>query len=232
MKIEVCETSYNLNDIEIKVDNLLAVLTSIKSTVNQSLAFRSGCKSGVCGSCAVTVNGIETLACKTTIKNDDSIKPLKNSKIIKDLVVDITNQDKFLFEAKAFLDTKSSEPITKDDEKKIDIESNCILCNSCFSSCPVYEVNEDFLGPFALTRAYRYVSDKKESNIKDKIDAVQTNGVWSCTLCGNCNMVCPQQIDIKNDIMQLRNKSAQFGYTDPNMASFESMDFGFNPNAF
>jgi len=232
MNIKVCDSEYNLEDIELKVDNLLTVLTKIKSNINQSLAFRSGCRSGVCGSCAVTVNGVEKLACKTTIKDNDSIAPLKNSKIIKDLVVDISNQDRFLYESKAFLNTKSDEIITKDDEKKIDIESNCILCSSCFSSCPVYEVNPDFLGPFALTRAYRYVSDKKESNTKNKIDSIQNNGVWSCTLCGNCNMVCPQNIDIKNDIMQLRNKSAQFGYTDPNMADFGNMDFGFNPNGF
>lgn len=246
MKIDICDKSYNLDEIEIKVDNLLSTLIAIKETINHSLAFRSGCRSGVCGSCAVTVNGIEKLACKTTITNNDVVQPLKNSEVLKDLIVDTSNQNRFLFEAKAFLKEKSDEAITKDDEKKIDIDSNCILCNSCFSSCPVYEVNPDFLGPFALTRVHRYVNDKKESNIKDKIDAIQTNGVWSCTLCGNCNMVCPQQIDIKNDIMQLRNRSAQAGYSDPNMANFNSMDFGggadfinqdatsygFNPNGF
>jgi len=67
-------------------------------------------------------------------------------------------------------------------KKIIDIQSNCILCHSCFSSCPVYEVNPDFLGPFALTRAFRYINDKKESDVKEHIDSIQTNGVWDCTL--------------------------------------------------
>lgn len=234
MKINICEKEYN---IESKVDNLLAVLFSIKTTQNGSLSFRSGCRSGVCGSCAVVVNGYEKLACKTTIKENDVVTPLKNSKVLKDLVVDLSSQDRFLKDANAFLKEKSEEVITTVDEKKIDTESNCILCNSCFSSCPVYEVNPDFLGPFALTRVQRYVNDKKENDIKSKIDVVQNNGVWDCTLCGNCNMVCPAHIDIKSDIMQLRNKSAQFGYNDPNMDTFNSnfdtnLDFGFNPNGF
>ena len=233
-KIIICEKEY---DIVEKVDNLLSILLLIKTTQNNSLSFRSGCRSGVCGSCAVVVNGVEKLSCKTTVKSNDIVAPLKNSRIIKDLIVDLSNQDKFLTESKAFLEKKSDLAITIEDEKKIDISTNCILCNSCFSSCPVYEVNADFLGPFALARVYRYTNDKKESIIQSKIDTIQTNGIWDCTLCGNCSMVCPAHIDIKNDIMQLRNKSAQLGYNDPNMTTFNSgfdtnLDFGFNPNGF
>jgi len=232
--LTICEQDYK---IEEKVDNLLSVLVLLKSTQNSSLAFRSGCKSGVCGSCAVVVNGVEKLACKTTIKDADNILPLKNSIIIKDLVVDISNQEKFLMDAKAFLYEKSNSEITIKDEKNIDIESNCILCSSCYSSCPVYEVNPDFIGPFALLRASRYVNDVKEKEVKSKINNIQKNGVWDCTLCGNCNMVCPSFIDIKNNIIKLRNKSAVLGYNDPNVATFNSgfdtnIDFGFNPNGF
>lgn len=234
-QIKICEDVYELNDLDIKTDNLLAILTAIKSVKNKSLSFRSGCRSGVCGSCAVRVNGMEKLACKTSIKEGDHIEPLKNLEVIKDLVVDLSEQKGFLSVSKAFLEEKSDQEVTSDDEKKIDVESNCILCNSCFSSCPVYEVNKNFKGPFALTRTFRYINDKKESNPKTKIDAVQTNGIWDCTLCGNCNMVCPVHIDIKNDIMQLRNKSAQFGYTDPNLSNFDTgfdQNFGFDPNGF
>jgi fumarate reductase iron-sulfur subunit len=229
--ITICNDSYQLEE---KVDNLLTILFSIKETKNHALAFRSGCKSGVCGSCAVRVNGFERLACKTTIKDGDDIQPLKNHEVIRDLVVDLSNQDKFLKLCRAQLEEKSDNTITQQDEKSIDVQSNCILCSSCFSSCPVYEVNKEFLGPFALTRTYRYVNDKKEQEIKNKIDAVQKDGVWDCTLCGNCNMVCPEKIDIKSDIMQLRNKSVQFGYNDPNMNNFGGFDtdFGFNPNQF
>jgi len=234
MQIEICGILYTLEDKNITSQNLLSTLFEIKRTTNRSLSFRSGCKSGVCGSCAVVVNGIERLACKTTIKDNDIVIPLRNSVIVKDLIVNKNNQDISLIIAKAYLQQKSNNPITTKDEKMIDIESNCILCNSCFSSCPVYTVNPNFIAPFALMRNYRYVNDIKEDDIKSKLEAVQTNGIWDCTLCGNCNMVCPSIIDIKGDIEKLRNKSAQFGYNNPNMnMGFNTnLDFGFNPNGF
>jgi len=233
IQITICNKKYTLEQEE----NLLKTLHQIKTTKNHTLAYRSGCRSGVCGSCAVRVNGVEKLACKTTIQDGDVVEPLKNTKLIKDLVVDLSNQQHSLSQAKANLEEKSDLIITATDEKNIDLQSNCILCNSCYSSCPIFEANKDFIGPFALTRAFRYVNDKKELNIQTKIDAVQQNGIWDCTLCGNCNMVCPEHIDIKNDIMMLRNKSVQLGYSDPNVGNFDggfdtNLDFGFNPNGF
>jgi fumarate reductase iron-sulfur subunit len=96
-------------------------------------------------------------------------------------------------------------------------------------------VNKNFKGPFALTKVFRYLKDKKELNQKSKIDIIQKDGIWDCTLCGNCDMVCPQNIQIKNNIVQLRNLSAQFGYNNPNFVNFNSgfdTNFGFNPNSF
>jgi fumarate reductase iron-sulfur subunit len=237
MTINICKKNYNLKSLEIKVDNLLSILFQIKEPTNRSLAFRSGCKSGVCGSCAVRVNGIEKLACKTTIKDKDIVEPLNNNPIIKDLIVDIDTRDDLLKTTHCFLDTKKQTIVTSKDEKNIDLLSSCILCNSCFSSCPVYAVNKDFIGPYALARVRRYSEDIKEDDKKTKIDLIQTNGVWDCTLCGNCSMVCPANIDIKNEIVQLRNKSAQFGYNDPNINTFDSgfdtnLNFGFDPNSF
>ncbi len=212
---------------------LLNQLIEIKKDIDSSLGFRCGCKSGVCGSCAVKVNGVERLACKTKIKDGDLIEPIKNTKVIKDLIVDLSYESDRLKSSKAFLEEYQLNEITKKDEKLIDIQSNCILCQSCYSSCPIYDVNENFIGPYALTRTLRYVNDKKENNIKDKLDTIQQNGIWDCTLCGNCTMVCPQHIDPKMDIINLRNISAQHGYSDPNMMNFNNnMDIGFNPNGF
>jgi len=165
--IKICGKDYK---IEEKVDNLLSLLSSIKKYQNNALSFRSGCKSGVCGSCAVVVNGVEIQA-KDKIKNGViKIEPLHHLPVIKDLVVDLSSQDRFLIESKAFLEKKNNSNISINDEKKIDIATKCILCNSCFSSCPVYEVNQNFKGPFALTRVLRYIDDKKEIDIKNKID--------------------------------------------------------------
>ena len=230
MNIKICEQEYTIED---KVSNLLDILFYIKENQNNSLGFRSGCRSGVCGSCSVKVNGVEKLACKTNIEDNSEITPLNNIKVLKDLIVDFESQNRFLSISNSYLNNRNENIITSDDENIINIESNCILCNSCFSSCPIYEVNKEFKGPFALVRAYRYIEDKKEGDISSKIDSIQKDGIWDCTLCGNCNMVCPSKIDIKNDIMKLRNKSVQLGYNDPNLVNNDfNLDFGFNPNQF
>lgn len=210
----------------VKHVTLLQTLIEIKHNIDATLTFRSGCKSGVCGCCAVRVNGVEKLACKTKINDGDLVEPLNYVKVIKDLVTK-SYASKKINQSKGFLSSSNQDiEVTKEDEKRIDRQSNCILCQSCYSSCPVFAVNENFIGPYALTKALRYVNDVKEENKKEKIDAIQTNGIWDCTLCGNCTLVCPEFIDPKTDIMNLRFKSNEFGYSDPNA----SMNFGFDPS--
>lgn len=217
--------------------NLLQALTEIKATKDATLTFRCGCKSGICGSCAVRVNGIEQLACKMKINENDLVEPLRNREVIKDLVVDVSHETLLIKKSKAFLQVNSEIKISEKDVKIIDTQSNCILCNACYSSCPVYEVNKEFLGPFALTRALRYVNDKKVLDSSSVIDSIQDKGIWDCTLCSACTLVCPQGIDPKADILQLQNISVQKGYDNPNFTNFNSdMDFGmqdmgFDPNA-
>lgn len=228
---EKSDTS-SIENYEIKHDEtILDSLIEVKTKYDNSLSFRCGCKSGVCGSCAIKVNGVEKLACKTHLHENDLIEPLSNSKVIKDLVVDLSHEEKFLKNSSSFLKELSNEKITTKDEKLIDLQSNCILCQSCFSSCPVYEVNNEFLGPYALTRALRYVNDKKEANSSEIIKNIQDNGIWDCTLCGNCTIACPQFIDPKTDIMNLRMKSVQVGYEDKSLQAFSSgFDTGFDPS--
>ena len=244
MKIKIIRFNSELatpnfaSEYTINKSNLLQSLIEIKTKNDNSLAFRCGCKSGVCGSCAVRVNGVEKLACKTIINENDLIEPIKNSHIIKDLVVDVSHETFLIAKMGLSIDTDNDiNKVAQEDVKKIDLQSNCILCNICYSSCPVYELNKEFLGPFALTRAIRYVNDKKLVNKATILDSIQTNGIWDCTLCSACTLVCPQGIDPKADIMQLQNISVQNGYLNPytqnlDFNSFE-VDFGgFNPNGF
>ena len=239
MKLIINNNEYEIDD---KITNLLDAFLYIKENINKGLAFSYGCKSGVCGSCSVRVNGTEKLACTNNCKELDEILPLKNLPVTRDLIVDNSNIKIKLSHANAFLSEKSTKMITQSDVLDIDIESSCILCNSCYSSCPVYSVNDSFLGPFALTRVFRYVNDTKEINIQTKLDLIQTNGVWDCTLCGACNLVCPQNIDIKGDILKLQNLSVQNGHVNPMFSSASNGGFnsdfdntfggGFNPNGF
>ncbi|RXJ85049.1 succinate dehydrogenase/fumarate reductase iron-sulfur subunit [Arcobacter cloacae] len=226
----------SIDEFEVSNTNLLKALIEIKQYNDSTLTFRCGCKSGVCGSCAIKVNGIERLACRTKINQNDLIESLSNINIIKDLVVDVSHETFLLDKVKSYIDINSNKDINQEDIEKIDLQSNCILCNSCYSSCPIYSVNRDFIGPFALTRALRYVDDKKLEDKKEILNNIQTDGIWDCTLCGACSLVCPQSIDPKADILRLQSISFQEGFSNPNLNNF-NMNFdyefdGFNPNGF
>jgi len=219
-----------LEEFEADVTDVTALkfLEIIKTKEDATLTFSSGCRSSICGSCAVRINGKEVLACAYKIQDGDIIEPLKNLTVLRDLVVDMQQALDKNKKAKTYLQTTNANlTLTQEDEKRSELQSDCILCGSCYSACPVFSVNEDFLGPFTLTRVWKYVTDKREVDTKEKIDLIQTNGVWDCTLCNECTMVCPQGISSKQDIEMLRSSSAMAGYTDPNFASF-SGGFGFD----
>ncbi len=218
--------------LEYEVDlvdaTLLEVLNEIKMKQDPSLSYASGCRSSVCGSCSMRVNDKEVLACAYKVQDGDLVEPLKNVDVIRDLVVDMDKAYAFNQKAKAWQSSLSKGIfLTQEDEKINELQSDCILCGSCYSACPVYAVNGEFLGPFALTRVWKYVSDARGSDLASKIDNIQSNGVWDCTLCNECAIVCPQGISSKSDIEKLRAKSAQHGYMDPSFGSFGG-GFGFD----
>jgi fumarate reductase iron-sulfur subunit len=221
MKINIQRQSVVTYDVDVEGATLLEVLNEIKRSQDPSLAYSSGCRSSVCGSCSVRVNGREVLACSYHAKDGDLVEPLRNAVLLRDLVVDMDMAYSFNAKAKAWQSSLAENVSLSIENQYInELQSDCILCASCYSACPVYAVNSEFLGPFSLTRVWRYVSDKRESNPKSKIDAVQTNGVWDCTLCNECTIVCPQGISSKADIEKLRAKSSMLGYMDPSFGNF------------
>jgi len=222
--VETFEVSSNLT--------LLGALYEIKENQDASLTFSAGCRASVCGACSVRVNEKEVLACAYKVQEGDVVEPLAYHPVLRDLKVDKSLTKRTLTQTQAWLHQPTSTPLSPKDEALSQRQSDCILCDSCYSACPVLAVNPDFLGPFALTRAYRYSVDKREGNAKEMIDAIQENGVWDCTLCGECTAVCPKGIDPKMDITMLRGTSLQMGYSDPSFAnqSFGTPSFGFDPN--
>ena len=227
MKIEIKrEQQFISYELQSNDFTLLELLSYIKTEIDSSLAFSSGCRSGVCGSCAMRVNGKEVLACAYKPSDGDIIEPLLYAPVLRDLVVDMDKVYAFNKIAKAWgLPTSQSLHVSQKDAELNELQSDCILCGACYSACPVYAVNPEFIGPFALTRAWRYVSDVREEEIKQTIEAVQTKGIYDCTLCNECVPVCPQGIAPKQDIVMLRNKSGIMGYMDPNFANSFG-DFG------
>ena len=221
--------SYN---VELDGTTLLTVLNHIKTKIDPTLTYSHGCRSGVCGSCAVRVNGREQLMCEYKPNEGDTIEPIQNTRVIRDLVVDSSQLERFNTVARAWSEESQEGNVSEEEMSRIQTQSDCILCTSCASACPVYAVNPDFIGPFALTRVWRYVSDPRESSSDAKIAAVQANGIWDCTLCGECVPVCPQNIAPVQDIRMLRSKSGMMGYQDPTMASMFGGGFDFGSPIF
>ncbi len=200
---------------------LLQVLDTIKTQTDNTLTYSSGCRSCVCGSCSMRVNGKEILACSYKVSDGDLIEPLNNMPVLRDLVVDMDKAYSFNAKAKAWLSNiTANKSLSIDDEKINELQSDCILCSACYSACPVYAVNEEFLGPFSLTRVWKYTADKREDDAQEKVETIQSSGIWDCTLCNECTVVCPQEISSKADIEKLRAKSAQYGFMDPNFGNF------------
>jgi len=213
-------------DYSTSVENatLLQTLYEIKNNIDNTLTFSSNCRSGVCGTCAMRVNGREELACSYKVQDGDLIEPLQYHEVQRDLKVNKTKVRETLKQSTAWMQASQEAEVTPESVLLTTTQTDCILCDSCYSACPVLAVNPDFIGPFSLTRVYRYTSDARESDIATTIANVQSNGIWDCTLCGECTAVCPQGIDPKMDINMLRSTASKLGYMDPN---FQAMDFGF-----
>ncbi len=214
----------------LRVTTLLGAFYEIKAKLDPTLTFDAGCRSGVCGRCAVRVNGRETLACSHTLQGDEHIEPLQYHPILRDLKVDTSQAHAKIVSEDSRRDEALIPSVsTPEEESRYRLQTDCILCDCCYSACPVLAVTPDFLGPFALTRVWRYVVDPRfEEQDASRLETVQKNGIWDCTLCGECTTVCPQHIDPKSDILHLRTASLQAGHTDPTFAqqSFGVPDFG------
>jgi len=217
MKIEIHNKVYEIPSNE---QTLLNALVYVRENLNPSLKFSCNCKSGVCGACSVRVNNQETLSCEYKVQDGDKVETLLHK----------TDTRIRLKKVQSWLHLNSKKNMGEASEELIERQSDCILCSSCFSACPVLHVKPDFLGPYALTKAWRYVVDIRESDKKGFIDRVQENGIWDCTLCGECTLACPVGIDSKADILHLRTKSMQNGLFDPTPQPDFEDDFGFNPN--
>jgi len=213
-------------NVELEGATLLEVLTYVKTKLDSTLSFASGCRSSVCGSCAMRVNGTEVLACTYKPSEGDQVEPLKNMEVIRDLIVDADAVQKKNIQVKAWAQSGEVGAVLPHEEKLNELQSECILCGSCYSACPVLEVNDAFAGPFALTRSWRYVTDAREEDAGGKIESIQQNGIWDCTLCNECVPVCPQGIAPKQDIDMLRSKSGMMGFMDPNFGSSFGGGFG------
>lgn len=198
---------------------VLEGLYHIKESIDGSLSFRASCRMGVCGSCAVKVNGRPRLACETQIFDIDDtleIEPLDNMSVLRDLVVDMDGFFRKHEAVKPYLirggdnygNPKELMQTPKELHAYYDF-SLCIKCGACYSVCPASATRSDYLGPAAMTAAYRFCADSRDEGKDERLRLVSgSEGVWRCHFNAECSEVCPKNIEPAKAVQKMRLMSA------------------------
>jgi fumarate reductase iron-sulfur subunit len=203
--------------------SVLDVVTHIQRVLDPTLAYRFACRVGMCGSCAMTVNGVARWTCRTHIdkaitnKNEIMIEPLRNLPVIRDLVTDMSGffdkwaKAKGRFEgARTRADDFASVSPGSEGRKLIDAGIECIGCAVCYSACDVVAARPDYLGPAALNRAWTLVKDERDSKTIERLRAVAGDaGCHSCHTHMSCTEHCPKQISPTAGIAGLKREVAR-----------------------
>jgi len=194
---------------------MLDVLFAIKNEQDPKLSFRRSCREGICGSCAMNMDGTNGLACLTKVDRDASkvtkIAPLPHMFVVRDLVVDMSNFYAQLKSIKPYLQTREDMPgkelyQSREDRAKLDGLYECILCACCSTSCPSYWWNSDkYLGPAALLQAYRWVIDSRDDMTAERLAALNDPfKLYRCKTIMNCTSVCPKGLNPAKAIAKLK----------------------------
>jgi len=185
---------------------VLDAIIKIKSEQDATLSFRRSCREGICGSCAMNIDGANALACTTSladIEGDIAIYPLPHQPIVKDLVSDLTNFYAQYASIEPWMKSDSPAPPDRErlqspeDREKLDGLYECILCACCSTSCPSYWWNSDrYLGPAALLASYRWIVDSRDDATGDRLDDVEDPfKLYRCHTIMNCAQVCPKGLN-------------------------------------
>ena len=202
---------------------MLDVLLKIKDEIDPTLALRRSCREGICGSCAMNIDGKNGLACLTKVeKTADAtrVAPLPHMFVVRDLVVDMSNFYAQYKSIEPWLKTKNDDERyvdaetgevkehlqSKDDRLKLDGMYECILCACCSTSCPSYWWNSDkYLGPAVLLQAYRWISDSRDQFTEERLKAVDDAfKLYRCHTIMNCAKVCPKGLNPGLGIQKLK----------------------------
>ena len=193
---------------------VLDALIYIKENIDRSLSFRRSCREGICGSCAMNINGKNRLACLTPIEETNTIFPLPHMPILRDLIPDMNTFYKQYKEIKPWLHNdkvvgESENLQSIEERKKLDGMYECILCACCSTSCPSYwwSSNDGYLGPAVLTQAYRWIEDSRDNNTKERIEQMNdAMKLFRCKTIMNCSDTCPKGLNPGQSIGKLKKK--------------------------
>ncbi|KAL4913304.1 alpha-helical ferredoxin [Aspergillus aurantiobrunneus] len=199
---------------------MLDALIKIKNEIDPTLTFRRSCREGICGSCAMNIDGVNTLACLCRIPTETSkesrIYPLPHTYVVKDLVPDLTQFYKQYKSIKPYLqrDTKTEDGLenrqSPEDRKKLDGLYECILCACCSTSCPSYWWNsEEYLGPAILLQSYRWLADSRDQRTEERKHAMDNSmSVYRCHTILNCTRTCPKGLNPARAIAEIKKMMA------------------------
>ena len=207
-----------LDEFEVDLDKfgpmVLDALIHIKNEVDSTLTFRRSCREGICGSCAMNIDGLNTLSCTKPIeeiKGDIKIYPLPHMPVVKDLVPDLNLLYAQLASIKPWLQTQSPAPgkerlQSPEDRAKLDGLYECILCFCCSTSCPSYWWNpERYLGPAILLQAYRWLADSRDEMKGERLDDLEDPfKLYRCHQIMNCTQTCPKGLNPAKAIVEIK----------------------------
>jgi succinate dehydrogenase / fumarate reductase, iron-sulfur subunit len=199
---------------------VLDAIIKIKNEIDPTLTFRRSCREGICGSCAMNIDGTNTLACTKAIsdcKGAVKIYPLPHMPVAKDLVPDMTHFYAQYASVQPWL--KSDTPVSpgkerlqsKEDRSKLDGLYECILCACCSTSCPSYWWNSDrYLGPAVLLQAYRWIADSRDDATGDRLDELEDPfKLYRCHTIMNCTNTCPKDLNPGKAIGEIKKLIAE-----------------------
>ena len=195
---------------------VLDILNQIKAELDPSITFRKSCREGVCGSCAMNIDGVNTLACQKNIEECSdviNIYPLPHMKVIKDLVVDLKKAFEQFKSIKPWLSKKTPNNKKEnyqsiEDRDKLDGMWECVMCFSCSTSCPSYWWNEDkYLGPAVLLQANRWIQDSRDEEKKERLNELDDSfKLYRCHSIMNCTNSCPKGLNPAKAIAEIKNE--------------------------
>jgi succinate dehydrogenase / fumarate reductase iron-sulfur subunit len=213
-----------LDTFELDLDRtgpmVLDALIAIKNEVDPTLTFRRSCREGICGSCAMNIDGVNTLAClKPTDEVNGAVRiyPLPHMPVVKDLVPDLTIPYAQLRSIEPWLKAETPPPPdaerlqSPEERHRLDGLWECILCFCCTTSCPSYWWNGDrYLGPAVLLNAYRWIADSRDESTGERLDALEDPfKLYRCHTIMNCTQTCPKGLNPAQAIGAIKRLQAE-----------------------
>ena len=197
-------------------DMVLTLLTRLRETQDPTLAYRSSCRSAVCGSCSIIINGRPQLACQTRVADMAgevlTLAPLTGFKVLKDLIVDLSPYWGNLTKVMPWLEESSHSHEMVITNKVTDLQEEicaCILCAGCFAACPEASANGNkYLGPHALMEGYRFLQDPRDKATAKRLEILAgAEGAWGCDGAFGCIGACPWQVSPVNYVAKIRTSA-------------------------